>query len=400
MADVYEVEHLQLGSRFAAKVMRAPSSDERAARRFRREARLLAGLRSDHIVTVFDVSSPRDERAFYVMELLHGRDMRRLMNETAVISLRRAAKLVSDACAGLGVAHAASLVHRDMKPENLFVTSRDSGEEVCKILDFGVAKVDAGTSTRDGALIGTLRYMAPEQISHPTSVGLRADVYALGAILYECLVRRPTHSADSVEGLLFQILNEPITPIRACRCDVPEELERVVLRALEKEPLRRFPSVEALADALRPFAGAPSVIEVTSGDHIDHEVGSRAPRYHPKPARHVAVTTILAGVLATGALLAGRDSGAKQSWPVSRSGSMQAITAATNSVPGATFGASVPTKPEAAQLAPAPTTKTLPPSPKAASGQAAPRVRSRRREPENVDTRAIGRIDPRNPYDG
>ena len=80
MADVYEVEHLQLRSRFAAKVLRAPNSDERAARRFQREARLLAGLRSDHIVTVFDVSCPRDERAFYVMELLHGRDLRRLMN--------------------------------------------------------------------------------------------------------------------------------------------------------------------------------------------------------------------------------------------------------------------------------------------------------------------------------
>jgi serine/threonine protein kinase len=397
MADVYEVEHLQLRSRFAAKVLRAPNSDERAARRFQREARLLAGLRSDHIVTVFDVSCPRDERAFYVMELLHGRDLRRLMNETGVISLRRAAKLVSDACAGLAVAHAAALVHRDMKPENLFVTSRDSGEEVCKILDFGVAKVDAGSSTRDGALIGTLRYMAPEQISHPTSVGVRADVYALGAILYECLVGGPTHSAHSVERLLFQVLNEPITPVRARRGDVPEELEHVVLRALERDPLHRFPSVEALADALRPFLFAPSAIEVTSPVHVDDEGGPRAPHYYGKPARRLAVTTVLAGVLATGALLTGSDSGAKQSGRP-RPVSILPVTTGSTPAPKAPFGTRVPANTEALPLAPPSTTSRA--APKSRPALEVPRVRSRRRDPERVDTRAIGRVDVRNPYDG
>jgi eukaryotic-like serine/threonine-protein kinase len=253
MADVYEVEHVRLASPFAAKVLR--QHREGSVRRFLREARLLAQLKSDHIVTVFDVGDPNDEAPFYVMELLSGQDLRRLLAATPVLSIERAVKIISDACLGLGVAHAAGLVHRDLKPDNLFVTHRDSGEEVAKLLDFGVAKANEGTSTEHGALIGTVRYMAPEQVEHAGVVSARADVRGLGAILYECLAGRPPHVADSIERLLFKVLNEPIEPVRTHRANVPEELDDVILCALERDPSKRFPTASAFAEALTPFAG-------------------------------------------------------------------------------------------------------------------------------------------------
>lgn len=271
MADVYEVSHVHLGSPFAAKVLR--SDRETSVRRFLREARLLAQLKSDHIVTVFDVSGADDETPFYIMELLNGQDLRCLLAATPEPSLGRAVKIVSDACLGLSVAHVAGVVHRDLKPENLFVTHRDSGEELVKLLDFGVAKAAEGTSTEHGALIGTVRYMAPEQIEHAGIVSPRADVRGLGAILYECLAGRPPHVADSVERLLFKVLNERIEPVRTHRPNVPAELDAIILRALERDPSRRFPTARAFAEALRPFSETRGLGEAT----IDTTSGERKP---------------------------------------------------------------------------------------------------------------------------
>jgi serine/threonine-protein kinase len=256
MADVYEVEHLRLASPFAAKVLRQHHAD--SIRRFLREARLLAQLKSDHIVTVFDVGDPDEEAPFYVMELLDGQDLRRLLDAVPELSIERAVKIISDACRGIGVAHAAGLVHRDLKPDNLFVTHRDTGEEIVKLLDFGVAKAEEGTSTEHGALIGTVRYMAPEQIAHAGVVSARADVRGLGAILYECLAGRPPHVADSIERLLFKILNEPVEPVRTHRPSIPVELDDVILRALERDPTKRFATANEFARALQPFSATPA----------------------------------------------------------------------------------------------------------------------------------------------
>jgi serine/threonine protein kinase len=254
MADVYEVEHLRLGSRFAAKVLRGAGMDDPAARRFLREARLLASLKSDHIVTVVDLCGSDETLPFYVMELLEGSDLRQLLKSTPVLGVARAVKLVVDACLGMSVVHAAGVVHRDLKPENLFVTHRDTGEEVCKLLDFGVVKSDGGTSTQHGALIGTLRYMAPEQIEQAGTVGPRSDVCSLGAILYESLTGQPPYRADSFERLAYKILHETPAPLTDLRAELPPGLDAVVLKALERDPARRFPNVHAFAEALRPYS--------------------------------------------------------------------------------------------------------------------------------------------------
>jgi serine/threonine protein kinase len=293
MADVYEVEHLRLASSFAAKVLREHRQD--SVRRFLREARLLAQLKSDHIVTVFDVGDPNEEAPFYVMELLSGSDLRQLLAATPELSIGRAVRIISDACRGIGVAHAAGLVHRDLKPDNLFVTHRDSGEEVAKLLDFGVAKADEGTSTEHGALIGTVRYMAPEQIEHSGVVSTRADVRGLGAILYECLAGRPPHVADSIERLLFKVLNDRVEPVRNHRPDVPAELDDVILRALERDPGKRFACAADFAEALRPFRDA-------GGASIDATIAERAPlqKRTPRPHSRLAIA-LAAGGIAVGA---------------------------------------------------------------------------------------------------
>jgi serine/threonine-protein kinase len=266
MADVYEVEHVRLGARFAAKVARTLSRDEATHRRFFREARMLASLKSDHVVVVFDVSGPEVDPPFMIMELLNGQDLRQLLRDVPKLSIGRATKLVSDACLGLIAVHAAGVIHRDLKPENLFVTHRDDGEEYCKLLDFGVGKAEQGTSTQHGGLIGTIKYMAPEQIEHAGLVTAQSDVRSVAAILYECLAGRPPFEAPTVEQLLFRVLNERPEPIRALRAEVPAELDAIVMRALARDPSLRFPSARALADALRPFAHLSFDLDATQRD--------------------------------------------------------------------------------------------------------------------------------------
>jgi serine/threonine protein kinase len=284
MAEVYEVEHVRLGSRFAAKVARTLSPDEAMRRRFFREARMLASLKSDHVVVVFDVSGPHVDPPFMLMELLNGQDLRQLLRDTPRLSVARASKLVRDACLGLVAVHAAGAIHRDLKPENLFVTHRDTGEECCKLLDFGVVKAEQATSTQHGGLIGTLRYMAPEQIEHAGLVTAQSDVRSLAAILYECLAGRPPFEAPTVEQLLFRVLNECPEPLRTLRPDVPDALEAIVMRALARDQSLRFASARAFADALRPFATEQALdADVTQHDaavrHGEIRSGARDPRW-------------------------------------------------------------------------------------------------------------------------
>jgi eukaryotic-like serine/threonine-protein kinase len=157
MADVYEVEHLRLKSAFAAKVLRSADFDGNKARRFAREARLLARIRSEHVVKVVDLAPPHAAPPFYVMELLPGRDLRRLLVSAVRLSVPHAVAIVLEACEGVRALHALGIVHRDLKPENLFVTFRDDGRELCKNLDLGVARSDGVTSTKQSALSRTWR---------------------------------------------------------------------------------------------------------------------------------------------------------------------------------------------------------------------------------------------------
>jgi tRNA A-37 threonylcarbamoyl transferase component Bud32 len=286
MGEVYEVEHAALGRRFAVKVLRAPL-DGNARDRFRREWRTIARLSSEYVVSVIDCGELHDGTPYLVMERLHGRDLRQLLDEAAPLPIPRAVGLIEQACLGVAAAHRAGVVHRDLKPANLFVTPRETGDELCKVLDFGVAKVETSEATQQGAVIGTVKYMAPEQLTDSASVGPAADIYALGAILYECLTGTPPHVAATLQATMFRILNESPTPLLERRANTPPELAALVERALSHDPQQRFQSAAEFSRALREFSrpAAHSARASSEGDtmavaalDLEPERGARAGR--------------------------------------------------------------------------------------------------------------------------
>jgi eukaryotic-like serine/threonine-protein kinase len=255
MGSIYRVEHLRLERQFAMKVPKAElCGDARTLERFEREARRAASISSEHVVRIVDSGLLPDGRPYFVMDLLVGSDLRRLIDKHQTLVPARVANLGIDACRGLAAAHAVRLIHRDLKPENLFVTRGDDGCEVCKILDFGVAKGMDANATRPGALIGTARYMAPEQVGLEAPIGPATDICALGIILYECLSGVTPFRGDTTERTLYQIMNGTPKPLLELCPDVPPGLAAVIERALARDPEARHPSAFAFAEALLPFA--------------------------------------------------------------------------------------------------------------------------------------------------
>jgi serine/threonine protein kinase len=256
MGEVYEAEHTRLARRFAIKFLRRDLAHDRdTAARFSQEGRAMAVLRSDHVVSIVDCGETADGAPFFVMERLYGEDLRQMLARHGTLTVPRAIGIIIDVCRGLCAVHAADLVHRDLKPANLFITRRDDGVDLCKLLDFGVVRRVSSATTKKGSFIGTVRYMAPEQLSESGVIDTRTDLYALGAILYECLVGHPPFKDDAIERVLYAIMHE--AP-RALPGALPRELDTVVMRALARDPKERFQRAEDLLETLLPFAAAPT----------------------------------------------------------------------------------------------------------------------------------------------
>jgi eukaryotic-like serine/threonine-protein kinase len=254
MGDVYEAEHIRLARPVAVKFLRINCVAERhVVDRFRQEARRLAAVQSDNVVNVFDCGELDDGTPYIVMERLFGVDLRALLGRAGTLPIRRAVRLMIDTCRGLTAIHSAGLIHRDLKPANLFVVQTADGGERCKVLDLGVAKAVASDATRPGSLLGTPRYMAPEQLEDATSADASADVYAAATILYECLAGVPAHRGTTPQEILFDMLYRDRRPLSES-CDVPRELESILERALSRDRRARFESAEVFAAALSPFA--------------------------------------------------------------------------------------------------------------------------------------------------
>ncbi len=261
--DVYEAEHLRLGNAFAVKLLRLDGHTASAIRRFRREARAIAKVKSEHVVAIVDCGELEDDTPYLVMELLEGEDLRALLAREHDLPVRRAVQIVLEACSGLERVHAAGLVHRDIKPENLFITRRGSGEDWCKLLDFGVAKMDASQATAHGAIVGTVRYMAPEQLADSSQVSPATDIHALGLVLFECLSGRPAYLGQTVQELMYGVMNSEPPSLAALRPELPQSLVSVVTRCLAKSPSARPQSAEALRRLLSDFVGAAPSVEAT-----------------------------------------------------------------------------------------------------------------------------------------
>jgi serine/threonine protein kinase len=258
MGAVYRVEHLNLQRHFALKLLRPELTDEPGMlQRFEREARLAASVKSEHVVTIVDAGKSSTGTPYFVMELGDS-DLRRLLRAEGPLTPVRTANLGIDTCRGLAAAHDKGLVHRDLKPENLLLGCGDDGREIAKIADFGVAKALGAHSTQPGSLIGTVRYMAPEQVGLNEPVGPATDIYALGVILYECLTGAVPFEEETTERTLYRIMTDTPEPLRARCPDLPHGLAAAIDRALERAPAARHASARAFAEALLPFAGTRS----------------------------------------------------------------------------------------------------------------------------------------------
>jgi tetratricopeptide (TPR) repeat protein/tRNA A-37 threonylcarbamoyl transferase component Bud32 len=241
----------------AVKVLRPERSDARARARFVREARAAAGLDHDHVVPVYAVESPADGPPYLVMPYVPGPTLREHVRARRRLDPREAARVCAEVADGLAAAHAAGLVHRDIKPANVIL---DADHGRARIVDFGLARAGEapGDTTRDGAIAGTPEYMSPEQIHEPDRIDARSDVYNLGATLYEALTGEvPFRGAPHI--VLQQVLYDDPVPPRRLRDDVPRDLETVCLKAMAKDPARRYQAAAELRDDLRRWLGGEPV---------------------------------------------------------------------------------------------------------------------------------------------
>jgi hypothetical protein len=256
MGDVWVAYHPGLKRDVALKILR-PDRQERSASaqsRFEREVRATAELMHPNTVRVFDYGVTEDGLRYYVMELLQGETLAEYVARLGPLPPARAVHIVGQAARALAEAHERGIVHRDVKPENLFLTSLGGEHDFIKVLDFGIAKVtvtDAEAKMTDtGWVLGTPAYISPE-VAMGQSADARSDVYALGAVLYFLLCGKPPFEADNVGALLFAHVNEnAMSPSRVLGRQLPADVERVVMRTLEKEPAERYGTAAELALAL------------------------------------------------------------------------------------------------------------------------------------------------------
>lgn len=260
MGVVWLATHLGLEARVAVKMIRPElAQDELVIHRMLCEARAAAQLRGQHVVRVLDVARLPSGAPYLVLEYLEGNDLFEQVATHGPIAVDEAVDWMLQACEALAEAHATGIVHRDLKPENLFLAVQPDGSRALKILDFGVSKRLQGEgqgdrrATQDGCIVGSPNYMAPEQVRGWPTVDPRADIWSLGAILYELVTGVCPFDAGSVAEICRMVMAEPPPPMRTFRPDLPEELEQVILRCLEKDRERRYASVDALARDLAAF---------------------------------------------------------------------------------------------------------------------------------------------------
>jgi tRNA A-37 threonylcarbamoyl transferase component Bud32 len=250
MAQVYRAYHAQLNRYAAIKVLRSDlADDEEFLGRFQREARVIASLRHHNIVHVFDFDR-QDDIYYLVMELLEGDSLReRLIKYRAEgdrMPLPEVIHIIKDVLAGLGYAHSQGLIHRDIKPANIMLTNRDEAV----LTDFGIAQIIGGTQyTISGALMGTLSYMAPEQ-GLQGLCDQRSDLYSLGIVLFEMLTGFTPFDGDTPLAILMKHLHDPLPLPRQIDPAIPESFEKIVLKALAKDPADRYQTCQEMTVAL------------------------------------------------------------------------------------------------------------------------------------------------------
>lgn len=261
MGVVVHATHLRLEQDVAIKLLRPEASRvPRVVERFAREAKAAARLRGEHVVRILDVDEGEGGAPFLVMEYLDGTDLDRLVRKRGPLPVEDAVRYALEACEGLAEAHALGIVHRDVKPANLFLAKTARRESSIKLLDFGISKApESGdpTITEADRVLGSPSFMSPEQIKAARDVDVRTDVWALGVVLHFLLAGELPFEGSTATEVAARIASE--APRVLARPDVPAGLAEVVGRCLRKDPAARFSTVADLAHALAPFAAEGAI---------------------------------------------------------------------------------------------------------------------------------------------
>jgi len=276
MGVVYRATHIHLDSEFAVKILNPELvANQQAIERFRREAKAAGRIRHPNAIQVTDFGVTADKIVYLVMEIVRGISLRDLIQQERALDYHRVVSLMDQACAAVEAAHQSGVTHRDLKPDNILIQQAGKAERV-KVLDFGIAKLREQASatgsnltlTEAGTIIGTPQYMSPEQC-RGRNLDVHSDVYSLGIILYEMLTGRTPFRGETAYEIVAKHLKEAPRPLRQLLPAIPESIEHVVMRAIEKDPALRQPSAAELGVELQEAVkaeeqrlSAPTLLEV------------------------------------------------------------------------------------------------------------------------------------------
>ncbi len=295
MGYVVACHHIQLNQKVALKFLH-PSMLENPeiVGRFLREAQAAVQIKSEHVVRVSDVGTLDDGSPYMVMEYLEGTDLKEVLESQGPLPIATAVDYVLQACEALAEAHLAGTVHRDLKPNNLFLAKKPDGRPSVKVLDFGISKIGSTTPgvsnlTSTSATLGTPFYMAPEQLTSTRSVDVRADIWALGIVLYELISGATPFTGETLAELCIRIVQEQPHPLPEVNAAVPSGLWEVISRCLRKDREGRYANVAEVAFALAPYGTASAQLSLDTISRIIPLVAQTSPAVHAAAFLQAAV---------------------------------------------------------------------------------------------------------------
>lgn len=285
MGAVYRGKHVMMDKTVAIKVLRPSlAGDDDVVARFSREAKAASRISHPHAVSVTDFGEAENGVVFLVMEYLDGRTLKEIIKSEGPMPLGRAVEIIRQVCGALDAAHKQGVVHRDLKSDNIML-SQTNGGDWAKVLDFGIAKIQQPEGVRDNDItaanlvLGTPQYMSPEQCSQTSPIDARSDVYSLGVIVYEMLAGRVPFTGESPTVIMMKQVQDPPPSILDARPDLPASVDKLIERALAKQPVDRFQTAGELSEALTQAAAdagdsvsvavAPPVAETVSNAPVD-----------------------------------------------------------------------------------------------------------------------------------
>jgi len=254
MGSVYKAKCHLLNRFVAVKILKAElNNDEDFVARFKREATSIASLSHPNIVNVHDVGA-EEHINFIVMEYIDGKTLKQIIKENGRISSRETLDIVFQVAKALECAHKNNIIHRDIKPDNIMIME----DNMVKVMDFGIAKVaDSRTATNCNNVMGTVRYFSPEQ-AKGNFVDCRTDIYSLGIVMYEMVTGQVPYNADSAISIAMMHIQEPVIPPKEIITDIPENINQVILKSMQKEPIKRYQTAREMADVLKTIKQYPN----------------------------------------------------------------------------------------------------------------------------------------------